>query len=172
MTYQSIKWIVFTALALTVPAVFFLVMVVMFMPAVFFVAGIGYVIPKLFAAGSVGESMSFIVIMGVHALIYAALYYGLSVAIARALHLIRSQLARVIAVAAVCLGLGSVTLFPVYGAGGHGPTRWFTLVEFLTDVNKSYGTGSAQLVYGTAILLLSVFLFFKMRRGNRTQPGG
>lgn len=172
MTYQSIKWIVFTALALTVPAVFFLVMVVMFMPAVFFVAGIGYVIPKLFAAGSVGESMSFIVIMGVHALIYAALYYGLSVAIARALHLIRSQVARVIAVAAVCMGLGSVTLFPVYGAGGHGPMRWFTLVEFLTDVNKSYGTGSVQLVYGAAILLLAVFLFWKMRRGNRVQPGG
>ena len=172
MNYQSIKWIIFTALAMTVPAMLFLVMAVMFMPAVFFIAGIGYVIPKLFAAGSIGESLSFIVILGVHALVYTAIYYGISVAVAKLIGLIKSRAARWIAVVAVCLALGAIALFPVYGGGGHGPMYWYTLAGFLADVNRSYGTGSAQMVYGAAVCLLSVCLLRQYRRNHRSRLRG
>ena len=63
MNYRSIKWIIFTALSLTAPAMLFLVMAVMFMPAIFFVAGIVYMIPKAFAPGHTGETLSFIIIL-------------------------------------------------------------------------------------------------------------
>ena len=171
MSYQSIKWIIFTTLAMTVPAMLFFVMAFMFMPAIFFIAGIGYVIPKLFRAGSIGESMSFIVILGVHALIYTAIYYGISVVIAKVIDLIKSRAARWVAVAIVCLGFGATALFPVYGGGGHGPMYWYTLAEFLADMNRSYGTGSAQIVYGAVIFVLSVYLLRQYRRNRRSRPG-
>ena len=79
MDYRSVKWTIFFGLSLTAPAMLFLVMAVMFMPAIFFVAGIAYVIPKAFSPGSTGESLTFIVILGVHALVYAGLYYVVSV---------------------------------------------------------------------------------------------
>jgi hypothetical protein len=79
MDYRSIKWIIFTGLSLTAPAMLFFVMAVMFMPAIFFVAGIGYVIPKALSPGHFGESLSFIVILGIHALVYAGLYYVVSI---------------------------------------------------------------------------------------------
>jgi hypothetical protein len=63
MTYRPTKWIIFTALFLTIPALLFLGMAVMFMPAVFFVAGIGYVISKLFKTGPANESLVFIAIL-------------------------------------------------------------------------------------------------------------
>lgn len=91
MDYRSIKWIIFTGLSLTAPAMLFLVMAVMFMPAIFFVAGIGYVIPKAFSPGHASESLAFIVILGIHALIYAGLYYGVSVLFAKAITLIKKR---------------------------------------------------------------------------------
>ena len=71
MEYRTIKWIIFTVLALTAPAMLFLVMAVMFVPAVFFVAGIFYVIPKAFVSAHTSESLSFIAILGIHTLVYA-----------------------------------------------------------------------------------------------------
>jgi len=169
MDYRTIKWIVFTALAMTVPVMFFLFVVVMFMPAVFFVAGMGYVTPKLFLPGHTAESMSFIVLLGLHALIYTVVFYGISVAIALGIRLIKRQAVRVCTVAAVCLGLVLVTQLPIYGSGGRGPMRWYTLAEFFTDLNASYGTGRAQMVYGGTLLVLAGFLVFQKRRQNRNR---
>ena len=39
LNYRNIKWILFTAIMMTVPSLLFLVMVIMFMPVVFFFAG-------------------------------------------------------------------------------------------------------------------------------------
>ena len=167
MDYKTTKWIIFWALVLTVPALFFLVVVVMFVPAVFFVAGIGYVAHKIFVHGNVTESLSFIVLLGVHTLIYAALYYGISVAIAHLIQLIKNGTLKVCALAAVCLGLVLVTQFPVYGGGGHGPMRWYTLAQLLSEVNTSYGTAAAQIVYGGALVLLTGLLLFQKQRKNR-----
>ena len=165
MDYRSIKWIIFTGLSLTAPAMLFLVMAVMFMPAVFFVAGIGYVIPKAFSPGHAGESLSFIVILGIHALVYAGLYYGVSVLFAKAVTLIKKRFVRNTIVVVFCLGLVFLTQFPVYGGGGHGPIRWHPLSKLLGDFNNSYGACTVEIVYGATILLLcGIMLIQKLKK--------
>jgi hypothetical protein len=160
MNYRSIKWILFTALSLTVPTVLFLFVVVMFVPAIFFVAGIGYVFPKVFTSGHFGESLGYIAILGVHALIFFGLHYGVSVIVAKLTSLIKKPLARNCIVAAICSGLVFLARFPIYGGGGHGPVYWYTLSQLFDELNKSYGTGAVQIVYGAAILLLLGILSF------------
>jgi hypothetical protein len=167
MDYRSIKWIIFTGLSLTAPAMLFLVMAVMFMPAVFFVAGIGYVIPKAFSPGHFGESLSFIVILGIHALVYAGLYYGVSALFAKAVTLIKRRLIRNCIVAVFCIGLVFMTRFPIYGGGGHGPIRWHPLSKLLGEFNKSYGAGTVEMVYGVTILLLCGTILIRKFKKNR-----
>ena len=166
--YRSIKWIIFTGLFLTAPAMLFLVMAVMFMPAIFFVAGIGYVIPKAFSPGNSFESLTFIVILGIHALVYAGLFYTISVLFAKAVTLIKRLLVRNCIVAAFCTGLVFMTRFPIYGGGGHGPIRWHPLSKLLGDFNKSYGAGTVEIVYGATILLLcGILLIRKLKKNHR-----
>ncbi len=167
MDYRSIKWIVFTGLSLTAPAMLFLVMAVMFMPAIFFVAGIGYVIPKALSPGHTGESLTFIVILGLHALVYAGTYYGVSVLFAKAVTLIKRRLIRNCIVALFCAGLVFMTRFPIYGSGGHGPMRWHPLSKLLDDFNKSYGAGTVEIVYGASILLLCGAILIRKFMKNR-----
>ena len=168
MDYRSIKWVIFTGLSLTAPAMLFLVMAVMFMPAIFFVAGIAYVIPKAFSPGHLSESLSFIVILGIHALVYAGLYYVVSVLFAKAVTLIKRRLVRNCIVAVFCTGLVLITRFPIYGGGGHGPIRWQPLSSLLGDFNKSYGTGTVEIIYGAAILLLcGTMLIRKLKKSRR-----
>ncbi len=164
INYRFIKWIIFAALFLTIPAMFFFVMVVMFMPAVFSVVGIGYVIQKLFIHGHVKESLSFIVIFGLHALVYVGIYYGISVMVAKAITMIKNRMARLYTLVALILGLVFMTQFPIYGSGGHGPIKWIALTELLIDLNKTYGAGTAQIVYGFAILLCGILMFFKSKK--------
>jgi len=165
MDYRSIKWIIFTGLSLTAPAMLFLVMAVMFMPAVFFVAGIDYVIPKAFSPGHTSESLAFIVILGIHALVYAGLYYGVSVLFAKAVTMIKRRFVRNCIVAAFCMGLLFMTQFPIYGGGGHGPIRWHPLSKLFGDFNKSYGAGTVEIVYGATILLLcGILLIRKLKK--------
>jgi hypothetical protein len=164
--YHSIKWIIFTFLSLTVPAMFFLVMAVMFIPAIFILAGIFYVIPKVFIPGHASESLWFIVILGLHVSLYAGAYYVISVLSAKAIMMMKGQLARACILAVFCMGLVLLTQFPVYGGGGHGPIRWMALSAVFGDVNKSYGAATVAIVYGTAILLLCVKLLSKKHRKN------
>jgi hypothetical protein len=166
INYRSVKWIIFTTLSLTIPAMFFLVMAVMFMPAVFFVAGIGYVIPKLFIFGHANESLWFIAILSIHVLVYAGIYYVISVMVARAITMIKNQVARLCTLVALSLGLVFMTQFPIYGGGGHGPIKWISLTEFLIDINKSYGAGTVQILYGTVILLCGILLFRKPKKNS------
>ena len=171
MDYRSIKWTIFTVLSLTAPAMLFLVMAVMFMPAVFFVAGVVYVIPKAFIPAHTTESLSFIVMLGIHALVYGGLYYGVSVLLAKVISPIKRRFVRNCIVAAICLGLMVLTQFPVYGSGGHGPMRWFSLAEFFSDINESYGTGTVEIVYGAAILLLGGMVLIRKLRKKPDRPG-
>jgi hypothetical protein len=60
-----------------------------------------------------------------------------------------------------------LTQFPVYGAGGHGPMRWYPLSKLLDDFNKSYGAGTVEIVYGAAILLLCGIGLVRKLRKNR-----
>lgn len=147
-------------LSLTVPTIYFLFMAVMFVPAIFFVAGIGYVIPKVFSFRHFGESMAHIGILGVHALIYFGLYYGVSAIVAKVITLIKGRIIRNCIVVAIFLALMFVTQFPIYGGGGHGPMHWFTLFQLFGEINKSYGPGAVQIVYGAALILLFGILLY------------
>ena len=168
MDYRSIKWIIFTGLSLAAPAMLFFVMAVMFMPAIFFVAGIGYVIPKAFSPGHTGESLSFIVILGIHALAYVGLYYLVSVLFAKITMMIKRRFVRNFIIAAFCIGLVSMTRFPIYGGGGHGPIRWHPLSKLLGDFNTSYGDGTVEIVYGATILLLcGIMLIQRLKKKSR-----
>jgi hypothetical protein len=160
MDYRSIKWLIFTALSLTVPALLYLFMAVMVAPAIFFVAGIGYVIPKAFTPGHFRESFWFIVILGVHIFVYFGLYYVLSVILAKLITLIKRRLVRNCLVAIICSGLLFLTQFSVYGGGGHSSVHWYTLAQLFDELNQYYGTGAVQIVYGVAILLFFGILSF------------
>jgi hypothetical protein len=145
----------------------FLVQVVMFIPAIFFVAGMAVVIPKIFSSGHTTESLWFTIFLGAHALIYAGVYYVVSLLVAKAVIRIRGKLARNVVLGIFFLGLLCLTLQPVYGGGGHGPMRWDTLIGMLAELNKSYGNGAVEVVYGSAILLLCVVMLFQRYRAKR-----
>ncbi|NIO10271.1 MAG: hypothetical protein GTO40_20615 [Deltaproteobacteria bacterium] len=176
LNYNFIKWIVFTVLSLTVPAVLFLVMAVIFMPAVFFAGGIGYVIPKLLIPKSSGESFWFILIMAVHLTVYGAVYYGVSTLAAKAITRLRGWGPRIIALLTLCSALIFSTTFRIYGGGGHGPIRWKSLWDFWAEINNSYGAWTVQTIYVAAILVLTGYLLAKNRRSihsrapNSTTP--
>jgi hypothetical protein len=164
INYRSIKWIIFTVLFLTIPAMFFLGMAVMFMPAVFFVAGIGYVIPKLFKPGHANESLGFIAFSSIHVLVYTGIYYGISVIATKAVTMVKNREARLCTLVALILSLVFMTQFRIYGGGGESPIKWVSLTEFLIDINKSYGAGTVPIVYGTAICLCVILLFRKPKK--------
>ena len=163
MSYGFIKWTLFTVIILTVPTLFFLVQVVMFFPAVFFAAGIFYVIPKAFA-GSMGESLAFIGIMGVHALVYGAVFYGLAALLAKLISLVPSRAGKTVPLAVIVLGLVGLTFFPLYGGAGHGPSYWMPLLELFAEINRDYGAYTVPIVYGTAILLPGAIWLWRKRR--------
>ena len=145
-------------------------MAVMFMPAVYFVGGIGYVIPKLFIPKSSGESFSFILIMGIHLLGYIGIYYGISVLLAKVISLMKGWLAKISIILVLGSSLVFMTQFRIYGGGGHGPIRWRTLFELSTEVNRSYGAGTVQIVYGVTIIMLCGFLWLGNRKGKCKNP--
>lgn len=151
-------------LFVTVPAIFYLVMAIMFLPAVFFVGGIAYVIPKLFIPKSSGESFWFILFMGLHLLVYTGVYYGISVLLAKSITLIKAWQARVCLLAVICSSLFFLTQFRIYGGGGHGPIRWRTLYQLWTELNRSYGAGTVQIIYAMTIILLCGYLWLHNRK--------
>jgi len=160
MSYSTIKWTIFIALLLTVPAMFFLVQVVMFFPAIFFVAGIMFMVPKALIHLKT-ETLWFIAIFGIHILVYFGIYYLVSIIVAKLISIIRSDTFEKIVVGAILLVLVVITQLPVYGSGGHGPIEWVTLSEFLTDLNKSYGKFTVITVYGCTVLFIGFFIFWR-----------
>ncbi len=164
LSRPAITWILFTALMLFPPSVLFLLVVIMFMPSVFFVAGVIYMIPKLFVSGHTAETLSFMLIFGLHALIYTGIYYVLARLLATGIMKLRSNAGKICAVIMLLIGLGSVTLLPIYGGGGHGPIRWRTLVALLQELSRSYGEISLLMVYAFSIALLGSYLFVMRKK--------
>jgi hypothetical protein len=136
-------------------------MVVMFIPAVFFVGGLAYVIPKAFVPGHTMESLSFIIMLGIHILVYTGVYYGISVLAAKLITLINNLVVRFCILLILLLGLVSITQLSIYGGVGHGPVHLLTLAELFADLNKSYGSGTVAIVYGTFIILFSLIVLLR-----------
>ena len=164
MSYLTIKWTIFVALFLTVPAMLFLVQAVMFYPAVFFVAAIVFMIQKAIINLGSNDTLPFLVIFVIHLLIYFGIYYLISVIAAKLISIIRSANVKKIIVATILAGLVIVTQLPVYGGGGHGPIKWVTLSESLADLNRSYGKFTVVGVYGCTVLLIGSFVFWRKKR--------
>ena len=97
-------------------------------------------------------------------LVYTVIYYGISVILAKAVAMIKNRVARLCTLVALILSLIFITQFRVYGSGGEGPIKWISLTEILIDINKSYGAGTVQIVYGTAICLCLILLFRKPKK--------
>jgi hypothetical protein len=161
MSYSTIKWTIFVALFLTVPAMLFLVQVVMFFPAIFLVAGIVFMIPKALISLGSHDTLPFIAIFGIHFLIYFGIYYVVSVIAAKLISIIQSGNVKKIILASILAGLIIVTQLPVYGAGGHSPMEWVTLSEFLAGLNKLYGKFAVLAVYGCTAVLIGSFVFWQ-----------
>ena len=164
MSYSTIKWTIFVALLLTVPAMLFLVQAVMFFPAIFFLAGIVFMIQKALINLGSHDTLTFLVIFVIHILIYFGIYYLVSVIAAKLISIIRSANVKKVIVATILAGLVIVTQLPVYGGGGHSPIKWVTLSEFLADLNKSYGKFTVVGVYGCTALLIASFIFWRRNR--------
>jgi hypothetical protein len=154
MDHITIKWIIFGALLLTVPAVLFMIQVVVFIPAIFFVAGIIGSLTKLLS-GKVGETAAFIAFFGMHLLVFGAVYYGVSVLVAKAIAAIPSPSARLGVVIALVLALGALTQLPIYGAGGHQPMKWVSLSAL---VEPEYGPAAIPVVYVPSIAIVAALL--------------
>ena len=159
LSRPAITWILFTAFVLFPPAVLFLIMLIMFMPAVFFAAGTIYMIPKLFVSGHTAETLSFMLIFSLHALIYSGIYYVVARVLATGIMKLRSNAGKICTVVMLLIGLGSLTFLPIYGGGGHGPIRWRTLMAMLQELSHSYGATALIMVYAVSIILLGLFLF-------------
>jgi hypothetical protein len=156
---------------LTLPAMLFLVQAVMFFPAIFFIAGIAYMVPKSLISTSIGEMFAFIAFFGVHLAIYFGIFFAISAILAKLISLIPSAVVRYASVAALCTAMALVTLFPVYGGGGHGPMRWVTWAGMVEEIERSYGSGSTILVYGgTFVGIGAIVLFRWWRRQHPRSP--
>jgi len=166
MSPRLIKWTLFTALMLSVPALLFLVQAFMFLPAIFFAAGVLVVLPKLFVSGHAGESVWFLLFLGVHLLVYGGLYYLISLLLAKAISCIGPPLGRAVAIAALLAGLLVLTFLPVYGGGGHGPMTWGPLSDLFAEIDRDYGDYTTVLVYGGALLAFAAIFLYRRRRAG------
>ncbi len=163
MSYSTIKWIIFIALLLTVPAMLFLVQVVMFYPAIFFLAGIIFMVPKALIHSNSTETLWFVVIFGIHLLVYAGIYYLVSIIVAKLISIIKSINVKRVILAFILVALLIITQLPVYGGGGHGPIEWVTINELFADLNKSYGKGAVITVYGCTVLLIVSYVILRRK---------
>jgi hypothetical protein len=161
------KWTLFAALFLTVPALLFLVQVVMFLPAVFYLAGMLLSLGLAVVSGSVMQSLVIFTFLGIHVALQAGIYYLVAALAAKAIALIPWSAARNAAVAVICAGLAGLTLLPVYGSGGHGTMRWMTLQEALADLGKRRWAWVGMVVYGVVVLAVAAALFLRWRKERR-----
>lgn len=162
---RKIRWILFTALMLTAPSVLFLFVVVLFVPAVFFPAGMVVVAGKLLTTGNIGETVSFLTILGFHILAFGGFYYGLAYLCARAITMATHWWVQTGITAGVCAGLVGMTQLPIYGGGGHGPIRWVTLFQLWQEISRDYGAWAVPIVYGAAVAI-TVGLIGRRTRKN------
>jgi hypothetical protein len=167
MSARTIKWTIFVALFLTVPAMLFLVQVVMFIPAVVYLAGMVWFVGLAFVTGSTRQSLVLLTFLGVHVLVHAGLYYLIAALAAKAMARIPGRPARNATVAVLCAGLVGVTCLPVYGGGGHGPLRWRTLPAAFADVSKGRGLCATAMMYGATALVIGTILCVRWQSARR-----
>ena len=138
MSYSLLKWTIFLALFITVPSLLFLIQVVMFVPAIFFAVGILFMVPKAFTQSNSAETISFIVIFGIHLIVYFGFYYLVSVLAAKFISIFKSKTVKLILLSIIIASLAILTQLPLYGGGGHGPIDWVTLPELIMDFTNSF----------------------------------
>ncbi|NIT13827.1 MAG: hypothetical protein GTN99_06200 [Candidatus Dadabacteria bacterium] len=118
-------------------------------------------IPKAIIHLGAYDTLPFILIFGIHLLIYSVIYYLVSVILAKLISIIQSSDIKKIILGSILAGLIIITQLPVYGGGGHGPMEWVKLSEFLVELNKSYGKFTVIAVYGCTVLLIISLLYWR-----------
>jgi hypothetical protein len=88
-------------------------------------------------------------------LVFGAVYYGVSVLVAKAIAAIPSPSARLGVVIALVLALGALTQLPIYGAGGHQPMKWVSLSAL---VEPEYGPAAIPVVYVPSMAIVAALL--------------
>lgn len=171
MQRSTIQWLLFASLFLTAPALLFMVQVVIFMPAVFMLGGVFYMLPKLFTGGHLTETISFVGFFLFHLLVFSGIYWLIAWLTAKLICLIQKTKIRSLSCLILVAILISLTFFPIYGSGGHGPMRWTNLAGLCADFNHSYNFPVTLVVYGSSIGL-GLLLFIstsrlKRRRANK-----
>lgn len=169
LSARVMRWTLFSLLFLIAPALLFLVQAFMFIPTVFFAAGILYMIPKLLNLSHFMETLVFMGFFAVHLLIHAGVYLLISAICAKLLSLIPNIAARGTVFAILCLSVASLALFPFYGSGGHGGTRWLVLLDVFQEVNRDYGSYTVALTYGAFFACLFAWIAIGKRRRNKIQ---
>lgn len=171
MSEQSFRTILFVALLLVAPAIFFLVQVIFILPPVFLLAGAVYVLKKIVLGGFGLENFTFLALFLLHLLLSAGVYWLVAWLLGKLALLAPRGAVRSALPALLLAGIGGVTQVPIYGGGGHGPAKLGPLQMLLGGLEASYGPGSMLTVYLTALgVLLAASGWWKWRKRPKRRP--
>jgi hypothetical protein len=137
MRYEYLRIVLFWVMVATLPGVIFLVQIIMIMPANVMLA---HALVGLAKLGQGHFDGAFMLLFGACFLVTALVWLVLATAVARLVCLARNPAVRNSLAAVLVLGMVGLAMFPVYGAGGHGPMRWTNLPGVLADFGPAQGT--------------------------------
>lgn len=174
MSELAFRRVLFVACVVAAPAVLFLIQVVFIVPPVLLLAGAVQMLPKLVASGFGTENSFFFVALLAGAGIAAGPYYLLAWLLGKLAARLPAGWPRATLLAALLAGLLWVTQRPIYGGGGHGPSRLGPLQELLGSLDREFGAGSTLTVYSVALVLILVPMIlagWRARREARKRSG-
>lgn len=159
MRYEYLRIVLFWVMVATLPGVIFLVQIIMIMPANVMLA---HALVGLAKLGQGYFDGAFMLLFGGCFLVTALVWLVIAIAVARLVCLARSPLVRNMLAALLVLGMVALAMFPVYGAGGHGPMRWTNLPGVLGDFGPAQGT----LIVFVTIAAAAAHLAYRRHRLN------
>ncbi len=106
MSENTIKWILFCLMFVTVPVLYFMFVIGGFLPLIAIVAA------------SFGGEWGFALFNAVHVLIYGAVFYWIAKVVSKRLALL-PQTWKVLGFATVSIALVTISFLPLYGVGHH-----------------------------------------------------
>lgn len=169
MSERLFRRVLFLALLLVSPTIIFLVQVVFVVPTVFLPAGLFYMIYKLVAHGWGNDVPIFIGFFLIHLAVFGSCYWLLAWLVGKLCCGIFAGLWRLVSLVVLLAGLGALTQLPIYGGGGHGPSRFGPIQFIVAELGREYGSGAIRAVYASALFLccLPILLnYLRSRKGR------
>lgn len=166
MSERTFRRILFAALLLVAPTIIFLIQVVFVVPTIFVPAGLVYMLYKLVASGWDSEMPIFIGFFLVHLAVFGGLYALLAWLIGKLCCLFVQGWPRLVPLTLLLAGLAAMTLLPIYGGGGHGPSSFGPIQFIIAELGREYGSGAVYAVYVSAALLCGLAVALHRRSGS------